>query len=159
MTKTLTNRLKEAMDNIIASNQSSFVPGRNISDKILIYQEVLHSMRTKSTGRGFMTIKIDLEKASDRLSWQFLRETLNLLHVPSSWVQNIMQCVETTRIAIIWNGKQLHWFKPTRGIRQGDPISPYLFVLCMERIGHIIHSEVNIINWKPIQIVKLQDKK
>ena len=100
MTKTITNRLKELMGSIIAPSQSSFVPGRNILDNILIYQEVLHSMRTKNIGKGFMTIKIDLEKAHDRLSWSFIRATLQRLHLPPSWVQNIMQCVETTRMAI-----------------------------------------------------------
>ena len=99
-----------------------------------------------------MTVKIDLEKAYDRLSSCFIRDTLQRLHLPPSWVQNIMQCVETTRMAIVWNGEQLQWFKPTRGIRQGDTISPYLFVLCMERLGHIIKSKVNTGRWKPIQL-------
>ena len=64
ITKTLTNRLKGIMGSIIGPNQCNFVPGRHITDNILIYQEVLHSMRKKRTGEGFMMIKIDLEKAN-----------------------------------------------------------------------------------------------
>lgn len=73
ITKMIANRLKTIIDSVIAPNQSSFVPERLISDNIIIYQEVLNSMRTKKMGKGFMTIKIDLEKAYDRLSWQFIR--------------------------------------------------------------------------------------
>ena len=68
-----------------------------------------------------MTIKIDLKKAYDHLSWAFIGDTLDLLGLPPSWVRN---------------GKKLKSFKPSRGIRQGDVISLYIFVLCMERLGH-----------------------
>ena len=101
----MTNRLKEIMSSVIALNQSSFVHGRQITDNIIIYQEVLHSMRTKKSGKSFMTIKIDLEKAYDRLSWSFIRDTLKEVELPSSWVNNIMHCVETPRMEIIWNNK------------------------------------------------------
>ena len=68
ITKTLTNRLKEIMTCKTAPHQSSFVPGRQITENIVIYQEVLHSMRTKGKGNGSMLIKVDLEKAYDRIS-------------------------------------------------------------------------------------------
>ena len=68
ITKTISNRLKKIMDSVIGPNQSSFVPGCQITDNIVIYQEVLHSTRIKKTCKGIMTIKIDLEKAYDRLS-------------------------------------------------------------------------------------------
>ena len=62
-----------------------------------------------------------------------------------------MHCIKTTRLAVLWNGKQLEWFSPSRGIRQGDAMSPYIFVLCMERLGHIIQSVVEEGKWKTIQ--------
>ena len=73
ITRTLTNILKEVMPSLVAPNQSSFVPGRQITDNIIIYQEVLHSMRKKNGGRGSMIIEVDLEKAYDRVSWNFIR--------------------------------------------------------------------------------------
>ena len=121
ITKTLTNRLKEIMPSITAQNQSSFVPGRQITDNILIYQEVLHSMRTRQKkGKGIMMIKVDLEKAYDRLSWKFIRGTLEQVDLPASWIRNIMHCIETVRMSIIWSGMKLNWLRPTRGIKQGD---------------------------------------
>ena len=69
-----------------------------------------------------------------------------------SWQRNIMHCIETVKLSIIWNGKNLEWFKPIRGIRQGDPISPYMFVLCMERLGHVINQTVLEGGWKPIRL-------
>ena len=75
--KTLANRLKKIMQSRIGPNQSSFVPGRQITDNIIIYQEVLHSMRKSKVGKGIMLIKIDLEKAYDRLSWPFIRHPRN----------------------------------------------------------------------------------
>ena len=65
-----------------------------------------------------------------------------------------MHCVESTRMSINWNGKQLQWFKPSRGIRQGDTIFPYFFVLCMERLSNIIYPVVNTGRWKPIQVLR-----
>ena len=77
---------------------------------------------------------------------------LELMDLPSDWVNNIMHCVETPRLSIVWNGKQLNWFKPSRAIRQGDSISPYIFVLCIERLGHVICSAVELGSWKPIKL-------
>lgn len=62
-----------------------------------------------------------------------------------------MGCVETARLTPLWKGKQLDWVKPNRGIRQGNAISPYLFVLRMEKLGHIIHEEVKAGRWKGIK--------
>ena len=63
-----------------------------------------------------------------------------------------MKCVESSRMSIIWNGDKLEWFWPIRGIHQGDSISPYLFVLCIERLGHVINQAVSEGKWKPIKL-------
>ena len=94
ITKTLTNRLKDIIPCITAPHESSFVPGCQIIDNILIYQEVLHSMSTKGTRIGSMLIKVDLEKAYDRISWKFIQETLEKVGLPYLWIKNIMHCVE-----------------------------------------------------------------
>ena len=86
-----------------------------------------------------MIIKVDTKKAKDRLSWNFIQDTLEKVGLLNSWTRNIMHGVETLRMGISWNKKQLDWFQPSKGIRQGEAISPYLFVLCMERLGHLIH--------------------
>ena len=149
ITKTLTNRLKELMPFLTSQNQCSFVPGRQISDNIVIYQEVLHSMRSRTLGNGILLIKIDLEKAYDRVSWSFIKDTLQTVGLPNVWIRKVMHYVETVQMSVLWNGKQLEWFKPTRGTRQGDAMSPYLFVLCMERLGHLIDQAVQEGRWSP----------
>lgn len=152
VTKVIANRLKEFLHKVIGQEQSSFVPHRQIADNIVIYQEALHTMRSKKGIVGHMVLKIDLEKAYDRLSWKFLQETLQEVGLNQQWVRNIMACVTTSRLAIIWNGDQLEWIKPGRGVRQGDPLSPYLFVLCMERLSHSIKAEVARGNWRGMKL-------
>ena len=100
-----------------------------------------------------MLIKVDLEKAYDRISWSFIcGTTLELVGLPNTWVRNIIKCVDIIKMSIVWNGKKLAWLKPTRGICEGDEISLYPFVLCMKRLGLIINYVVAIEKWKPIRL-------
>ncbi|XP_031111997.1 uncharacterized protein LOC116015970 [Ipomoea triloba] len=151
ITKTLTNRIKPILQKLIGPEQSSFVPGRQILDNILVYQEMLHSMRLKQGNSGYMMLKIDLEKTYDRLDWGFIRDTLSDVGFNEKWTKNIMCRVESSTLKILWNGKQLDEIIPSRGIRQGDSISPYIFVLCMERLSHIIKNEMQKGNWKGVR--------
>lgn len=93
-----------------------------------------------------MTIKIDLEKAYDRLKWIFVKDTLEDV------VSLIWHYVTTSRMWLFWNGEAFEDFYPSRGIMQGDPISPYLFVLCLERLFHLIDQTVSNNFWRPVQI-------
>lgn len=104
--------------------------------------------------KGLMAIKIDLEKAYDRLSWDFIKDTLEDLGFPPKLNQIIWSCISSPTMKVLWNGKALESFKPSRGIRQRDPISPYLFVLCIERLFHAIEAAVGTNNWKPIQLTR-----
>ncbi|KAG6437982.1 hypothetical protein SASPL_102913 [Salvia splendens] len=115
-TKTIANRLKQLMPLIIGTTQSSCVAGRHIFDNIVIAQEAIHSMRNKSGKTGTMALKVDLEKAYDRVSWAFLFDTLNEAKLLAALVDMIM--------------------------KQGCPLLPYLFVLCMERLAHGIEHAV-----------------
>lgn len=152
ITKTLTNRFKKAMKELVGPHQSSFVPGRHITDNIITYQEVLNNMRNSRGGKGTMVIKIDLEKAYDRLSWDFIRNTLEEAGFGSEWTRIIMACIESSRLSIKWEGEISDYFRPGRGIRQGDSISPFLFVLCMERLSHMIEEAVQEGAWKGIKM-------
>ncbi|KAH9788525.1 reverse transcriptase domain-containing protein [Citrus sinensis] len=120
----------------IRNHAMGFVPGRHIIDNIVVAQEVVHSMRRKTGKRGLMAIKVDLEKAYDRLNWSFIFETLQLAGFPIQLSRLIMECVTTVKMSILWNGEVTEEFSPGRGIRQGDPLSPYIFVLCIERLSH-----------------------
>ena len=93
-----------------------------------------------------IAIKVDLEKAYDRLRWDFIRDILTLTGIPSSTVDLIMKCIETTSSSVLCNGSPFEKFLPTRGIRQGDPLSPYIFMLCMKRLSQLIYKEVSLGN-------------
>ena len=94
-----------------------------------------------------MAIKIDLEKAYDCLEWSFIRDTLALFKFPSQLVSLIMSCVSTSSISVLNNGSAFKPFLPSRGIRQGDPLSPYLFILCMEVLGAPITEKCDAKLW------------
>lgn len=99
-----------------------------------------------------MLLKLDLEKAYDRLRWDSLEDTLRAVGLTEGWVGKIMECVSGPSMSILWNGKKSESFKPSRGLRQGDPLSPYLFVMCMERLCQMINSTVMDKKWKPIKL-------
>ena len=152
ITKLLANRLKSILPDLIGPTQTSFIPGRHITENIVVAQEVFHSMRRKKGRIGQMAIKVDLEKAYDRLSWDFIYETLREFGLPTILVRLIMECITTATMQLLWNGEITESFTPSRGIRQGDPISPYIFVLCIERLSHGVNDTVKRGYWKPIKL-------
>lgn len=152
ISKVLANRIKGVMSFLVKENQCSFVGGRQSCDNIIIAQEAIHTMRTKRSGSGFVAIKVDMEKAYDRLDWGFLYNTLCEIGFASRFIDIIMACVRTATMKVCWNGQASAQFIPSRGVRQGDPISPYLFVLCMEKLSHLISWEVQNRKWKPMRM-------
>ena len=143
ITKIVANRLKGILPELIEPMQTSFVPRRHITENIIIAQEIIHTMHRKSGKIGQMLIKVDLEKAYDRLSWDFIFKTLCEAGIPSDLTHITMDCITSASMQILWNGECTEEFIPSQGIRQGDHISPYIFVLCIERLSHGIHRAVN----------------
>jgi len=117
-------------------------------------QEMLHTLRKNRNGTGYMAIKLDLEKAYDRLSWKFVRDTLQEMRLPHNLVEVIMLCISSCSMQILWNGEPTDKFNPSRGIRQGEPLSPYLFVACMERLPQYIEDLVGARQWRPIPVCR-----
>ncbi|KAK4387778.1 putative mitochondrial protein [Sesamum angolense] len=110
--KSIANRLKPWLDRIISPAQSAFVPGRLITDNVLLAFETNHFLNTHSRGRKhFMNLKLDISKAYDRVEWSFLK-----------------------------GGSQFGSISPQRGLRQGDPLSPYLFLLCTESLSALFRE-------------------
>jgi exonuclease III len=141
MAKVLANRLKKVLNSIISPNQSAFVPGRLITDNVIVAFEALHSMTTRIKGRkGYIALKLDMSKAYDRVEWDFLELIMRKLGFQERWVDLIMTCVRTVTYSVLINGRPFGHIRPSRGIRQGDPLSPYLFILCAEGLSTLIHK-------------------
>lgn len=152
VTKIIVARIRPLLTKIISPFQSSFIPGRTTNDNIIITQEVLHTLRGKKGKKGGLIFKIDLEKAYDKVSWKFLFDTLNYFNFNATWTAMIVNCVSSVKSSILWNGEPLTEFGPSRGLRQGDPLSPYLFVLCIERLSILINKKREEGEWKGIKV-------
>jgi hypothetical protein len=141
--KVLANRLKVILPYVISANQSAFVPGRLITDNIVAAYETLHSMHYRMWSKvGYMGIKLDMSKAYDRVEWSFLEAVMRKMDFSEAWINLTMGCVSSVSYAILVNGQPSDIIKPSRGIRQGDPLSPFLFLLCAEALSALLSRAV-----------------
>jgi hypothetical protein len=141
--KVLSNCLKLIIPDIISLNQSAFVPGRMITDNVLLAYELTHFMQTKKgSGDSFAAVKLDMSKAYDRVEWCFLEKMMRMrkLGFHEQWVSSIMKRVTTVRYHIKVNGCLTEDIVPERGLRRGDPLPPYLFLLCAEAFSCLLHD-------------------
>ncbi|CAM8926233.1 unnamed protein product [Rhodiola kirilowii] len=139
ISKSLVNRLQRCLDKVISSNQSAFVQGRIITDNILLAQEINHYIKChQKQKKGFASLKLDMSKAFDRLEWGFIENMMLKLGFARDWVEKVMLCVTTVSYRVKVNNWYSDLIVPGRGLRQGDPLSPYLFIICSEWLSREI---------------------
>ena len=155
VSKVLANSLRAILPLIISENQSAFQAGRVITDNILMAFETLHYMKHQQMGKsGFMALKLDMSKAYDRVEWAYLEAIMGKMGFDQKWVSLIMECISTVSYSILINGEPSPVIHPTRGLRQGDPLSPFLFLICSEGLHSLLHQAAEANQIRGVSICK-----
>ena len=129
----LANRLKKILPHLVSKQQSAFVKDRLILDKIMVAFVTLHYMRNHNSGEtGYMALKLDINKAYDRVELVYMEKLMKKMGLVDTWVNLMMQCISKATYSVLIHGEPRGQITPSRGLCQRDPLSPYLFLLCME---------------------------
>lgn len=136
LSKVLANRLKIHLHYIIGESQAAFIGGKQILDGVLIANEVIHSWKNNS--QGGLILKIDFERAYDCVSWDFLLDLHTKMGFGEKWCGWIKECVSTVAMSVLINGSATEEFQTQKGLRQGDPLSPFLFNIVVEALNILL---------------------
>lgn len=112
-------------------------------------------MHKKKGKFGYLMLKIDFEKTYDKVDWEFLRVTLCEFGFPYTIIALVLNCITSTLLALRWNNEIIEGFNLSSGLCHRDPLSPYLFVLCMEKLALLIQQEVENNSWSPVRMTLL----
>lgn len=141
LAKVLANRLSHILPSVISPNQSAFVAGRVITDNIIIGQEIFHFLKNQRYGRKHnVAIKLDMSKAYDRVEWIFLELIMAKMGFCQRWISWMKECMASVSYSFLLDGQATWYIKPTRGLRQGDPLSPFLFLICSEGLSAMMQK-------------------
>jgi hypothetical protein len=152
ITKILASRLKTMLPKIISPMQSAFVPPRNIQDNTILAHELLHTFHNKRGKGGFMFLNLDMEKAFDKMEWDFILSVMEKLGFHPVWIRWIRLCISSSSFSILINGSPFGLFSLKRGLRQGDPLSLFLFILGTEVLSRLPFREDALGNIKGLKI-------
>ena len=156
LAKILARRLQKVIGSIIGPQQSSFIKGRQILDGALIASELIDTCKRNNTEA--VVLKLDFHKAFDSLSWNYLDWVLSEMKFPHKWRRWIQECISSASAAILINGSPSPFFKLQRGLRQGDPLSPFLFNIAVEPLNLLFNKAVSLDLWSGIEVCRRGSK-
>ena len=135
-TKALMLRMEKSMSKIISKSQNAFIKGRNIMDGVMSLHEILHD--TKVRKKEGLVLKLDFEKAYDKINWKFLMDCLKQRGFGAKWCAWIWQVMTSGTLSVKVNNSLVSYFKSGKGVRQGDPLSPLLFNIAADALAKMI---------------------
>ncbi|GKU94281.1 hypothetical protein SLEP1_g7800 [Rubroshorea leprosula] len=148
--KLLANRLRKVLPKVIGEQQMAFIEGRHLMDGAVIANEVIDEVKRKKK-KGFL-FKVDFEKAYDKVCWEFLDYMMTRMGFCATWRKWIQECLESSSVSILVNGSPTNQFPVNKGIRQGDPLSPFLFLIVAEGLNGLVASTVEKGRYKGVEI-------
>lgn len=132
ISKAVANKFRKVFNNCIEETQGALVPGHQITDNILVAYELLHSFKKKMQGVGNFALKLDMSKENNRVEWVFVEKMLQNLGFWPELIELVMNYVKSVSYSVLLNGILRANFNLSRGLKQGDPLSSYLFLICAD---------------------------
>ncbi|CAL1369949.1 unnamed protein product [Linum trigynum] len=144
ITKIMVERLAGVLPIIVSEGQNAFIRDRQIVENTLLAHELMHYLKIKTRGKkGYMALKVDMEKAYDRVEWSFLLAVLEKMSFNSVWRGWVQECLQSASFSVLMNGALSGFFSSSRGLQQGEPLSPLLFVLCTEGFAALLRQAIS----------------
>lgn len=150
LTKVLASRLKQILPKVISTGQSAFLPGRQIFDGVAVVNEVVDLAKRRRD--ECLLFKVDFEKSYDSISWSFLEYMMGRMGFDYQWIRCICGCLSSSTMSVLVNGSPTADFRIFRGLKQGDPLSPFLFLIIGEGLVGLVQRAIQLGRFKGYEV-------